>query len=220
MAGLCFVVRRIPRRWQNVVFAVTAACCSLGIFFRYAMGMTFGGEIDIKTLLIQTLQVCNFNFVLLPLMLIPKLEIARQYSAMFSMLAAFTTFLSIPSRYAAAPWYDTAFLNFWLNHFFAILLPVLMIAAGVLKPKREYVLPVTGCVAGYFLISYLSQLALISAELLTRESSMSYVMKTDKNPVFELLYSLIPIDCFYLLPLLPILAGIFYGMAKLFEKDK
>ena len=215
---LCFITRKVSRKWQNLIFAIIVAIGCFGIFFRHAMGLTFSGKIKITNLLLQQLQVCNFNFILLPLMLIPNNELASQYSCMFSMFAAFTTFLSIPSRFAILHWYDVSILNFWLNHYCAILLPVLMIASRRLKPQKKYIFPVVACVFLYFTTSYLIQLILINNNIITLETSLSYVMKTDKIFVFDLLYKIIPFHYFYLYPFIPILAIFFWGLSKIFEK--
>ena len=95
-----FAVSKMPRKWQNAMFIIAAVLGSAGVFFRYAMNCSFAEGIRIDTLLIQMLQVCNFNFILLPLMLIPKCKIARQYSVFFAMFAASTTMFSIPKSLA------------------------------------------------------------------------------------------------------------------------
>ena len=156
VAVTMFAASRLPRKWQNVLFAVGAALCALGVFWRYAVGLpsfdkgeTWAqyvselpkllGGLKWETVAIQMLQVCNFNMVLVILMLVPKFELARQYSFMFSMFAAATVMLSIPSRFADDLWYYPDFLNFWLNHVFAIALPLWMMAAGRLKPQKKYI---------------------------------------------------------------------------------
>ncbi len=217
---LCAVIRKVPRKWQNVIFAAIAVLGCAGIFFRHAMGLTVGGELDMKNLLLQQLQVCNFNFILMPLMLIPKNEMARQYSCMFSMFAAFTTFLSIPARFATLEWYDVSIMSFWFNHLMAILLPVLMIAARRLKPQKKYVLPVSGCVFGYFTLAYLIQIPLVQNGIVELDKTFSYVMRTDGIPVFDFLRSIIDVDYFYLYPLLPLLAVIILGFTWLFRNYK
>ena len=84
----CLIVSKISRKWQNIMFAFAALMGSGGILFRYALNLSFSDGFDISRLLIQMLQVCNFNFILLILMLVPRFEVARQYSVFFSMFAA------------------------------------------------------------------------------------------------------------------------------------
>ena len=148
-----WVVSKLNRKWQNVFFVVAVIFCSGGIFYRYAMGMSFEKGLSVN-ILIQMLQVCNFNFVLLPLMLVPKFELARQYSFMFSMFAASTTIFSISGSWVNYNWYDQEVLNFWLYHLFAIACPIWMCAAKRLKPRKEYVIPVAICVVVYFTAVY------------------------------------------------------------------
>ena len=56
------------------------------------------------TLAMQMLQVCNFNFILMPLMLFKKNEFARQYSVFFSMFAASTAHTSVSSSFVNLNW--------------------------------------------------------------------------------------------------------------------
>lgn len=217
IASTMFVVSRINRLAQNIFFAIGALICAGGIFWRYAMGMTLAGGIDFATLITQMLQVCNFNFVLVILMLIPKFELARQYSFMFSMFAAATVMFSIPSRFANDAWYSPDFLNFWINHVFAIALPLWMMAAGRLKPQKKYILPVAGCVIAYFLIVYGCSEWLMSAGKLTIENSFSYVYDPEGVGLLEWLYKLIPAPCFYLVPLIPPMLGFFWLLTYLFR---
>lgn len=200
-----FIVPKIGRAAQNVLFVAITVLCSGGIFFRYGMGMKFGGAFTPGTLAMEMLQVCNFNFILLPLMLIPKFELARQYSCMFSMVSAITTFLSPASSWADLEWYSATVLNSWLNHVFAVALPLFMMAARRLKPQKKYVLPVLGCVFAYFTIVAGVSWLLIENGVITAENSFSFVFNTEGIIIFDLLYELIPVPYFYLYPLLIVL---------------
>ena len=213
-----WAVSKMNRTWQNVMFILGALACAGGIFFRYGMGLSWEGGITLKTLGTQLLQVCNFNIVLVVLMLVPRFELARQYSIFFSMFAASTTLVSIPNSWASLNWYDTTVLNSWFNHAFAIALPLWMLAARRLKPKREYVLKVTACVVGYFLISAAVTTLLIKLEVIPSGSSYSFIFDTEGIPVFETLYKLIPVPCFYLLPLVPVMAGFFSLLVVAFKR--
>lgn len=220
LAGGAFLVKKVPYAVQNVFFVLLVLGGCGGIFFRYGMGLRWTFDIQWETLLMQLMQVCNFNFLLLPLMLIPKNELARQYSCMFSMFCAFTPFLSPASAWAGLAWYDLQILNSWLNHVCAVALPAFMIAAGRLKPKKQYAFPVLVCVFLYFTavagISYL----LIRQGLLTVENSFSFVFKQDGIWIFEALYKLIPIPYVYLMPLLPVLYVWFRVWAYIFKKRR
>lgn len=214
------LVPRLGRIAQNILFFVCAFLCCGGIFFRYAMGLSWTAHFDFATLAMEMLQVCNFNFLLLPLMLVPKFELARQYSILFSMTAALTTFLSPSSSWAQLPWYSATVLNSWLNHTFAVALPLFMMAARRLKPQKNYVLPVLGCVFLYFTVAAGVSWLLILKGVITRENSFSFIFSTDGIPFFELLYRLIPLPYFYLYPLLLLLAAYFYLLAKVFERRR
>ena len=218
LAGGMFAVSKLPAAAQNVIFVLCAVGCSGGIFFRYGMGLQWTTEISWGTLAMELMQVCNFNFLLLPLMLIPKFELARQYSCMFSMFGAFTTFLSPSYSWAGLAWSDSVILNSWLNHTFAVALPLFMIAARRLKPQKKYILPVLGCVFAYFTVAAGISYFLIQKGILTVENSFSFIFTTDGIPVFEFFYKLIPYPYFYLYPVLLILLLFFVGLCACFSK--
>ena len=147
-------------------------------------------------------------------MLVPKFELARQYSVMFSMLCAATPFFSPPAAWAGLPWYDLQILNSWLNHACAVSLPLFMLSARRLKPQKEYALPVTIAVFFYFTAVAIICYPLIDFGILTAETSFSYVFKQDGILIFKLLYRLIPYPYFYLYPLLPVLYLFFRLFAR------
>ena len=217
LIGGALLVRRLPFGAQNVVFVLVALGCCGGIFFRYAMGLQLTAHFQWDILATQMMQVCNFNFLLLPMMLVPRLELARQYACQFSMMCAATVFFSPPVDFSEVGWYDISGLNSWLNHVFAFALPLFMMAAGRLKPKKRFVLPVLCCVFLYFTAVAGISFLLMDAELMTVETSLSYVFRQDGIWLFEFLYRLIPIPYVYLMPLLPVLYGIFRFWAFLFR---
>lgn len=215
-----FIISRIKNsKVQYVFFIIAAVIGSGGIFYRYAMNMSFTGELHLFVLFVQIMQVCNFNFVLLPLMLVPKFEIARQYSIYFAMFAACTTLFSIPKSYASYEWYAPELLNFWCNHVFAIALPLWMFAAGKLKPQRKYILPVAGCVFGYFTFVYAASSAIVALGMTRIDScGFSYVHDPRGMPLLTQMYSLIKIPYVYLLPLIPLMVGFFYLFSLPFNR--
>lgn len=215
-----YAVSKMPRWGQNAMFVLGALCCAGGIFFRYGMGLSIEGGISWRTLAVQLLQVCTFNLPLVLLMLVPKFELARQYSIMFSMFAASTTLVSLSSAWVNLNWWDLEILNSWLNHSFAIALPLWMLAAGRLKPQKKYILPVTGCVIAYFLAVYGISEYLIGRGIMTLEKTYSFIYDTDGIGVFEMLYKLIPVPCFYLVPLIPPMLGFFWLLARIFQNWK
>ena len=88
VAATMWLASKLPRKGQTWLFAAGALLCAGGIFWRYAMSMSFSppnSHLSWETLAIQMLQVCSFNLILVILMLVPRLELARQYSFFFSM---------------------------------------------------------------------------------------------------------------------------------------
>ena len=214
-----YLITKLNRKWQNIMFIFAVIMCSGGIFFRYAMGLGFN-KINIETLLIQMLQVCNFNFILVPLMLIKKNEIARQYSFMFSMFAASTTLFALSKDWANLNWYDINIINSWLNHTFAIALPLWMFSARLLKPKKEYVLKVTIMVIIYFILSFIIQELLKASNDIYSSLNLSFIYGDKSIFVFDYLYKIIKLPCFYLIPLIPFMILFFIGLTKIFKNYK
>ena len=215
--GGCFLSRKLNRTGQNILFGIITFLCCSGIFFRYAMNLGFKTFTPL-TLAKQLLQVCTFNFVLLPLMLIPKFELARQYSIFFSMFAAMTSLLSIPSSWANYNPLDITIFNSWCNHTFAIALPLFMIASGRTKPKKAYIWKVLLCVFAYFTINAGISKILINKGIFTIKNSLSYIFTTDGIFIFEILYKIIPIPYFYLYQLIPLLILFFFALSWAFRK--
>ena len=215
-----WVVSKMPRLFQSIMIILAAVLCAGLIFFTCGMGLSFENGVSWTGLARQMLQVCQFNMILMPLMLVPKFELARQYSAMFSMFAAMTTFVSIPDYFANYEWYDIQILSFWGFHVFAVAVPFWMMAARRLKPQKKYVLPVVICVFAYFTVVYIISEFLMEAGLMTVETSHSFIYKSGHTFPLKQLYDLIGIPYFYLWPLIPVLYGFDYLFAWLFRNYK
>lgn len=205
-----WAISKMPQNFQSIMIIIGAVLCSGIIFFTCGMGLSFRNGINLKGLARQMLQVCQFNMILVPLMLIPKLELARQYSVMFSMFAAMTTFVSIPDYFANYRWYDKQILAFWGFHVFAVAVPLWMMGARRLKPRKEYILPVVICVFAYFTVVYIISELLIDAGKMTAENSYSFIYKSGHTFPLKQLYNLIGVPYFYLWPLIPVLYGFDY----------
>ena len=222
MVGSCYAVSKMSRKWQNVMFVFAAVMGAGGIFFAYAMGHRFIWEWNVEVLLVQTLQVCNFNFFLLPLMLIPRLEIARQYSIYFAMFAACTTLFSLPDSYAAMALTDRALITFLSNHVFAVALPLWMLSAGVLRPQRKYIGKVTIAVVSYFSLVFI--ISTLLEEFCPKygpteySCKFSYVHEAHNMPILTQLYDLIGIPFVYLIPMIVMMVGFFYLVSLPFNR--
>ena len=223
VAATMWLASKLPRKGQTWLFAAGALVCTGGIFWRYAMSMSFSppnSHLSWETLAIQMLQVCSFNLILVILMLVPRLELARQYSFFFSMFAAATALVSLPKSWEALDWYAPTILNSWLNHVFAIALPLWMLAARRLKPQKKYILPVAGCVVGYFVIVYGCTEWLHAVGRLPEEKTFSFVYDPGGVALLEWLHKLIPIPLLYLVPLIPAMVGFFWLLTWLFRNYK
>ena len=212
-------VSKMSRLWQDVAFAAAALICAAGIFYRYGMGLSWEGGIMPRTLLLELLQVCNFNFLLLPLCLVPRFKLARQYAVCFSMFAAATTFLSISSSFANYAWHDPQVLNSWINHVFAVACPLWMLVSGRERPSRKYLPWVSLCVFAYFTIVYLISEALIGKGIITEATSFSFIYKTDGIPLLDQFHAIIPYPYFHLYPVHAIYVFFLMGICYPFNKS-
>lgn len=218
MALSSIAVSKMPRRWQDVMIVISVLICSGCLFYRFAMGLSWEGGITLEPLLLQQLQVCNFNFILLPLMLVPRFKILRQYSFYFSMFAASTTLFALNSRWGGLPWYAPTVFNSWLYHSFAIICPLWMFASGRLRPERKYILPVSGCVFGYFTAVYIISEVLIKAGIITEETSFSYIYNTDGIPILDTFHKWIDVPYFHLYPAFVIVVAFFILLSLPFNR--
>ena len=215
-----WAVSKMPKLYQSIMIILGAVLCSGLIFFTCGMGLSWENGVNWTNLARQMLQVCQFNMILMPLMLVPKFELARQYSVMFSMFAAMTTFVSIPDFMASYKWYESRVLIFWAFHMLAIAVPLWIMAARRLKPQKKYVLPVVICVFAYFTVVYIISELLMDAGLMTVETSHSFIYKSGHTFPLKQLYDLIGIPYFYLWPLIPALYGFDYVLSWLFRNYK
>ncbi len=70
IAGLMIIVYKSNKIVQNIIITSVAVLGTVGIFFLH--GTHYGTRLDLKNLGMQMFQVCNFNFILLPLCLFKK----------------------------------------------------------------------------------------------------------------------------------------------------
>lgn len=216
--GSMKLVSKLPTKWQYVMFVVAVLVCSGLLFFQNAMGNDLDREPNWRGLAMSWLQVCSFNFILVWLMLIPKFELARQYSVFFSMFAASTTLFALLPEWRDLKWYDTRIVVCLTHHLFAIVTPLWMVAARRLKPRKEYIWKVTACVFIYMttvaiIVTHLMKIGVIT----NPKPSYSFIYNTIGVPVLDWFWALIPVPYFYLYPLIPFMIGFFYLLAHLFR---
>ena len=218
LALTMWLVSKLSRRGQTVMFVVGALLCAGGIFYRYGMGLSLDGGFTWGTLAKEMLQVCNFNFILVLLMLIPKFELARQYAIFFSMFAASTTLFSLSSSWKNLEWHDVQIMNSLINHVLIIALPLWMLAARRLKPRKEYIWKVALSVFVYMTaVAVIVTVLMKNGTLTDPTPHYSFIYDTYGIGILEMLYKLIPYPYFYLLPLAIPLVGFFYLLAWLFR---
>ena len=85
------IVFKAKEKVQNIIISVVGLTAVFGIFFLH--GTHYFTDLDFYNLGRQMFQVCNFNFILIPLALFKRNELARQYLFYFSMPAALSTFI-------------------------------------------------------------------------------------------------------------------------------
>ena len=214
---LMFVVSKLNYKRQCILIYTCVAVGMIGIVFLHLTH--YGTSFDPKNFFEQMFQVCNFNFILLPLCLIKKNELARQYLFFFSMPAAVSTFFAYPSDVAEFMWYSVVTLNFWIDHMMVVLVPLLMIAAKWFKPEKKYVKWVMLCIIVYFLSAFVANYC-FNGFSLTGSHNHSYTMNDGDILILKPFYNLIPVPFVYLLPITPILYLIFYLESLCFQNYK
>ena len=216
LACTMWAVSKMSYKGQNRMFNLAAIMCCASLFFRFPMQNSFTKGLKMEALFESWLQVCNFNFVLLPLMLLPKLEIARQYSIFFALPSAISGIIGC--SFENNNWYDAEVMSYWLYHIFAIAMPLWMLAARRLKPQKKYVLKSGLCVFGYFTVVAIILAILVNTGVFPRDIGYSFIYNTSGIAVFEWLYTLIPVPYFYLYPVFPVVVLLFYFVAWAFKK--
>ena len=211
------LVSKLPHRAQTVIFVLGALMCAGSIFFRYGMACTLDGNLRLKMLCLQMMRVSGFNMILVPLMLVPKLEQARQYSMFFSLFVTGAMLVKLPFSWPELGGWNVEMLSTWSGCIFAVAVPLWMLAARRLKPQKKYVLPTMVCVAVYFSGVYIFSELLLGKGLITLAEQTSFVYNTHGIVVFDILWRIIPQPFFYLLPLAPFLYGFFLVLAKAFD---
>ncbi len=105
------------------------------------------------------LQLCNTAMILIPLMLIFNWEKLFNFSLFINVLGAMLA-MAIPNEYADLTAIGTERVNFWLNHWAAFGMPLLIIVLGVFKrPKfREWVYSVIELTVYYVAILFINAL--------------------------------------------------------------
>ena len=214
---LMLIISHVSYKWQCVMIYSAVIVCMIGIMFLHLTH--YGKSLDFKNFFVQMFQVCNFNFILLPLCIIKKNELARQYLFYFSMPCALSTFVTYVSDVENSMWYSVVTLNFWIDHLLVVLVPLLMIAARWMKPQKKYVLWVCLCVLAYFGVCFFANYALNGFSI-SGPHNHSYTMSPDGIMVLVPLFKLIPIPFIYLLPMLPVCGILFYLVALCFTKYK
>ncbi len=217
IVALMIIVSKVSYKVQCTIIHSCVLLCMLGITFLHLTH--YGKTLDFKNFFNQMFQVCNFNFILLPLCLIKRNELGRQYLFYFSMPCALSTFVSYVSDVENSMWYSVVTLNFWLDHLLIVLIPLLMISARWFKPEKKYVVYSCVCMIIYFASCFLANYLLNGCNILGPHNH-SYTMKSDGIIILKPLYDLIKIPFVYLLPLLPVFAGVFYIEALCFTKYK
>lgn len=217
IVAMMIVVSKVSYKCQCVMIYSAVGLCMLGIMFLHLTH--YGTSIDFKNFFEQMFQVCNFNFILLPLCLIRKNELARQYLFYFSMFAAMSTFVAYPSDVENSMWYSVVTLNFWLDHMLVVAVPLMMISARWFKPQKKYVLWVVLCLVVYFGVAFFANFAFNGWQI-NGSHNHSYTMNDGGIMILKPLFKLIPIPYVYLLPLLIPFAAAFYLLAYLFKDYK
>lgn len=212
---LFWFVAKSKEKVQYIMITIVGLIAVVGIFFLH--GTHYFTKLDFYNLGKQMFQVCNFNFLLIPLALFQKNELARQYLFYFSMPAALSSFVTYPSDVENSTWNSVIALTFWINHLCIALTPILILAAKKFKPNVSYIPKVLLCILLYFGAAFFVNFALNGWQI-DGSNNLSYTMNSGSIMILQPLYKLISIPYVYLLPLVPVITFIYYLVAWVFKK--
>ncbi len=215
---ILIITPKLSEKNQKRLYLIFTILTMAGIFYRYGYSKTNG--LTLNVLARQMLQVCNFNFVLLPLCLFKKNEVLRQYLFYFAMFGASTVFLSYANVLTTKQWNDPIVINFWLNHMFCVCASLTMFSSNYFTLRKDYIPKVFLTLFIYFTLSFIGNYYLVNYKDLPIESTFSFIYNPGGIPLFELFYKIIPYPYFYLYLNIPFLLIWFYSLEWLINRKK
>ena len=146
---LHFVLKRL--KYEQRRYALIYI--SLAAMISYCCRYDFSNFLDITS---WPLQLCNTAMFIAPLVLIFRMEKLYYFTLFINVLGAFLAMI-MPNT-DGANWLSTRTMEFWLNHYCALLIPLLIMTLGIFKrPKmREFIYSLVAFFVYYVVILFLN----------------------------------------------------------------
>ncbi len=139
-----FALRKLSYEGRRCALLVL----SLGVLITYCIRYDFGTFVDIES---WPLHLCNTALFLVPLCLIFRMDKLYYFTLFINVLGSlFAMFLP---DFGNPTLLEPVSIDFWLNHYYALFMPVLLLSLGMYKrPKIKEFLFSIGTFTGYYLI--------------------------------------------------------------------
>ena len=127
--GVHFMLARCTYEQKRFGLLYISMATMISYCFRYDFG-TFFNILD------WPIQLCNTAMFIIPLVLVFRMEKLYYFSLFINVLGALLAMLMPNTN--GADWLSMRTVEFWLNHYIAMLLPLLIMSLGVFKrPKMK-----------------------------------------------------------------------------------
>jgi glycerophosphoryl diester phosphodiesterase len=198
---LYLILKKLPEKKQTIILGILSFTGIAAIIYNL---INWGDPINYLPL-----HLCSLNAMLLPFAVFTKNKKASNLILLWSLGALFALIL-LPENSQNMHIFSMPFNFYYFPHIFEFGIPILLFALGLveLDPK---------CIKSTLLITFISYTLIHFVNLLINNAgllnssgelikvSYMYSVYTDEiaNPIFDLFYSIVPYDYWYLLLLLP-----------------
>lgn len=215
----CIFLPRLKKKYQLLTFWFLAISTTFVILWRFIIHYE---QTTIDVLFRLTLQVCNFNFLILPLACIRKFKFPKHYLLFVQALGALFMFFAGDGFKTSGKIYDFDIITYWYYHWVPIALPIFMIACKEFTPKRKYIIPTFLALLGYFYLVTVGNSHLMAHRGYNISNTYSSVFYSENSSLLSALYDFIPVPMLYLLPIFLFSLVNSYIITYIFElvKDK
>ena len=210
----CIFIPKLKPKTQKLIFWILALSTSFVIIFRFVF---LYQDYNIDVIFKLTLQLCNFNFIVLPLACFSKFKLARHYLLFVQFAGAFLMYFFYDKYLEASSLFDLQTITYWYYHLIPIALPIFMIASKRFKPEFKYVIPTFISMLSYFYVVTVGNSHLMKHKGYSPINTFSSVFFTNENPILEALYDFLPVPMLYLVPIFLYLLLIWYFVCYLFK---
>lgn len=210
----CIVIPKLKKRTQTIIFWILALSSSLVTIWRFVF---LFDDYEIDVIFKLTLQICNFNFLILPLACIKRFKLIRHYLLFFQLVGALLMYFFYDQYLAATSLLELESLTYWYYHLIPIALPIFMIAAKRFKTEKKYVFPTFICMISYFYLVTVGNSHLMTYRGYSIQNTYSSMFFTNENSILEALYDFLPVPMLYLAPIYLYLLLTWYVVCYLFK---